>query len=422
MSKFRSRAQFSRAVKDLTRWVGPDEAVAAAESWGGPTSWATIASRVRDASWVDARDVELVYEAACHLDKQLVLWGFDVAAQLAAPAVEVRAGGRGGRGVFTTRDVGFGETVAEYSGRTVVHGDDADALTAMAERHVVHADVCNAVAVDATDAEFAEELREAYRKLNGFPAALAAEAYEGARPSTLIFGAWNAERNDVFQCGAMVNDPAALLLAPPSRAALCALGADGAGRSSDAGELGDIDAALAAYQRDALAGANATMVPSGGALYCVATRPIAAGEELLYPYGSTWWLGHAREATLDALALEIFRDGASVDMVRGARRAVEAMERASHAALGAERSMLGRSGAMERGGVAPLAPLPTRSPPILALKLLERVVRLTSGAADALGDNAGGTRGVSPADGAKRTPMLARADLDAFRARWPDDL
>jgi hypothetical protein len=36
------------------------------------------------------------------------------------------------------------------------------------------------------------------------------------------------------------------------------------------------------------------------------------------------------------------------------------MERASHAALGAERSMLGRSGAMERGGVAPLAPLPTR--------------------------------------------------------------
>ena len=418
---FRSRAHFQRAVNDLTRWVRPGEAIAAAPSWGGATSWASIASRVRDASWVDARDVELVFEAALALDRQVVLWGLDVATHLAEPAIEVRAGGRGGRGVFATRDLDFGETAAEYSGRTIVHGDDADAMTAMAERHVVHCDVSALAAAGATGAEFAAELREAYRKLNGFPAALAAEGYEGARPSTLIFGGWRAERDDLFKCGAMVNDPAALLLAAPSRAALCAAG-NSRTASANVGELGDIDAAVAAYQREALSGANASMVPSGGAMYCVAARPIAAGEELLYPYGSTWWLGHAREATLDTLALAIFDDDASVEMIRGARRVIEDMERASHAALDAERGMLGRSGAMERSGVAPLASLPTLSPPILALKLLERVVRLTSGAADALGDNAAGTRTVSPAEGATRTPMLARADLDAFRARWPSEL
>ena len=430
---FRSSHHFSRVINDLLRFVHPRERLATIE---GAPLWRELAPRVQSASLDVASEAQLVMSCAMELDRMLALWGVgpadaEATASSATCSVAVQPSARGGRGVYTaSAAVPFGTVLARYAGRTILHGGEADDLTAIAERQRVWEDVAaSGVSFDSERAH-ALALREAYRKLNGFPAALSIEGYEAARKSTLVFGSWSSESDTLFDCGSMVNDPAALLLDPPSLAALEHLGereeeAEEEERDERHGAYeSTLDQEIARYQAAALDGANVTMVPRGGSLFCISTSvtPISPSTELLYPYGTHWWLGHARETLLDNMAVAIVEGAASRKMIRGGRRAVEAMERASQRALENERVVLGRTGAMERCGVAPLGQLPRRNPPIFALKLFERCARLQSGAAHRWGDNAAGTREVSPREGATRTPPLNRADLEAFQATWQGEL
>ena len=177
--------------------------------------------------------------------------------------------------------------------------------------------------------------------------------------------------------------------------------------------------------------------------------PLHVGEELFYAYGTSWWLGHAREDVLDALAVRLWQEPSDSRSeycavhqlltqmeevnVRPALLCVDAhalqfarmhdrmFERAfdrmqvSTSLLPEERSLMGRSGGMERAGCSALPPLTS----MLDLKLFERVTKLRAGVARPGASLAGGLRSLSPLDCIRRMPKFDRAEFDHFQASLP---
>lgn len=98
--------------------------------------------------------------------------------------------------------------------------------------------------------------------------------------------------SDPAYCGHLCNDGACLGLGPSSN-------------SSDPADISDVD--VAQYSRLSASRANAAQLPlQGGAHFAtVATRAIAAGEEVLISYGAGYWLSrsaHPDQARVAAAA------------------------------------------------------------------------------------------------------------------------
>ena len=89
-------------------------------------------------------------------------------------------------------------------------------------------------------------------------------------------------------------------------------------------------------------------------VFAVATRPIAAGDELRYTYGVEWWLSQLRRAALAQLVScrpSAARAAALADVIR-------CIEQTSAEKLDAQARAVGRAGSMPRGFVTPIEPLP----------------------------------------------------------------
>ena len=450
--RFRNERHFDRARADLLRCVHPEESVPALLPMPGDASassssftWADAAPAVAAATYDRPADRELVMAAALALDKKLAFLSLgphsevETRALLASTHGGGGGGGGGGQpqpllavdatahgaglGVFAARDIEAGTVVTEYAGTTLVGADAAALRTAADEWSVVWEE---AKAADGSSGggggggeamgakAFGGAVQERYRKLHGFESL----GREGGVPdggrdpggevgpsgaeAVLIFGdSWTpgSGTGNLAGCGAIVNDGAALMAA--------VLGA-----SEGEGVPGiihaDLTAACEAYQRESLERATVAMVPRGSAMFAVANRDVCAGEELCFPYGSSWWFGHAREALLDEIAVLLYQQetsqsngssgsggsgssGGSSSSGRPSNAAgdgeqcetmidmLAAMEAASAATIQGERRLLGLTGGYERAGVAPLPGLPRGSPttpPLLEFRLYERVVRL----------------------------------------------
>ena len=449
--RFRNERHFDRARADLLRCVHPEESVpallplpdASASESSSSITWADSAPAVAAAKYDRPADRELVMAAALALDKKLAFLslGPHSEAETRALLASTHGGGGGqpqpllavdatphgaGLGVFAARDIEAGTVVTEYAGTTLVGADAAALRTAADEWGVVWEE---AKAADGSSGggggggggggeamgakAFGGAVQERYRKLHGFESLgredgeedgggrEGGEVGEGAE-AVLIFGdSWTpgSGTGNLAGCGAIVNDGAALMAAVL-----------GASEGEGEGVIhADLTAACEAYQRESLERATVAMVPRGSAMFAVANRDVCAGEELCFPYGSSWWFGHAREALLDEIAVLLYQQETSQSSGSSSSSGgsggsggssssggqsnaagdgeqcetmidmLAAMEAASAATIQGERRLLGLTGGYERAGVAPLPGLPRGSPttpPLLEFRLYERVVRL----------------------------------------------
>lgn len=88
-------------------------------------------------------------------------------------------------------------------------------------------------------------------------------------------------------------------------------------------------------------------------VFAVATRPIAAGEELLLTYGAEWWLAHLRRAAI----AQLVTCAPSVERTAALERVVRCVEAASCDAVGPQRAAVREAGCMPRGFAQALDPL-----------------------------------------------------------------
>ena len=312
-------------------------------------------------------------------DDRYAEWRVDVGALDASrgdPAVVVGESPGAGHGVFAARRVAAGETLTEWvgciaptpetrfgelelqqefygegwrdfsqryeiglSGSVIV--DAGGSSVGGVEDHVVHAD--EFCAVDEGMAACVARAGEMDYLLLGKTREMGACAREGV--AQLI----NDHSAILAGAEGLVGDVDGLLVTEgsvPVAAARLALGA-----------------AVDAYIANIGPGNNVALVQARTGLgtgiaaprvFAVATRPIAAGDELRYTYGVEWWLSQLRRAALAQLVScrpSAARAAALADVIR-------CIEQTSAEKLDAQARAVGRAGSMPRGFVTPIEPLP----------------------------------------------------------------
>ena len=259
----------------------------------------------------------------------------------AAPLVRVAPSTvRGaGRGVFAARDAAAGATLTEWTGLVAAPPSSrCEEIELMCRYYGAR-----------------------WREYNGrYEIGLAAPTFAGGRARAelgdfVIYGAPSAGAADgVAQ---LINDHSAIF-APARRGALLADGLDGADGVGGRASVSVLARATRAYLERAAALNNVAMVRSsspGGApprVFAVATRPIAAGEELFFTYGAGWWLDKLRRACLAQIAV----CEPSARRARALGDVVRAAEFVSLLHVDDERDCAGATGAVPRSYVHALAP------------------------------------------------------------------
>ncbi|GMI09446.1 hypothetical protein TrVE_jg8820 [Triparma verrucosa] len=395
---FRNANHFRAVQFSLVNFVNPGESVA---NFDG-ARWADILPEVKTSSLDNKADRERLMRATASLDLKWALLALPPFSKkesrdllLRDPCVSIGESSipNAGLGVFAARDIPALSLVTEYCGKTLV-GDEADSLSAIDEQQLIWEEV-NKLNL-TTQVEHSTAMKEANRKINGFEADddLLFGTGQGGRRSVLILGKMYDFGDEPGMVGSIVNDGA--MIQPLDI-------------ESSSAEISKI---VSDYQGKAGVRANLALVPKEDGLFLTTTKDVMKGDELFFPYGSSFWLAHRREEMLDELACMMHRGLAETpsgdidlnqDFAAHVKQTFSNIEVASNSLLHQERMMMGATGGMERAGLQPIPPIVNvPQGEMLAAKMRERIARLTIKVSEPGASIAAGLLNVSPRDAAER--------------------